>query len=835
VTIDDKRQTDSDPPGTAASGTRASFAGRLALARAVLAWENLWPNFWPVAGIFGLFLALALFDVLPLLPGWLHAGVLGFFLVALLAALWRGARDLRLPSFEAARRRLERDSGLEHRPLVALDDRLATDPRDTAAAKLWEAHRRRLLAQARRLAVRWPRAGLAKVDPIALRAAVFMPLAVAVAVGGQDWRPRLAEALTPRLAKAAAGPPAHLDAWINPPAYTALPPLFLGPESAAGTPILAPVGSSVLAQVQGGRGVPRLHISEAAEDFAPVTSGVYKISRQLETGDRLAITQDGATLAEWALQILPDTPPSIEFTAPPGRTERSALRLEYAAGDDYGLKQVTVEIERLDRPEAETLRLDLALPAGDLREAENTSYHDLTPHPWAGIAVAIRLVATDALDQSGASDAVRTVLPERIFNHPVARALVELRKQLTLAPDKRFPVVRGLSDLNQRPEHFFHDVVVALALRSAERRLLYDRSEEAIGQVQQLMWDTALRIEDGDLTIAERDLRETQEALMRALAEDAPDEEIERLIDQLRDALDRFLEALAEQLGEQLAEGAEPLPLPPDAQLIGSEDLRQLLERARELARSGARDAARDLLSQLQKMLENLRANPFARSPGEEGQSAWEMMRDMETLMQRQQELLDRSYRRVQDSGQPDEQGKQGKDPGKRGTGRSSENQLDAREQEQVRRELGEMMRRLGQALGDIPRPLGRAEQAMRDARDALGRERPLEAIDPQGRALDQLQQGIQAMAESFMERMGQGPPRPGSGSVGMGPGFGRDPLGRQQGGQSGFEALEGVHIPDQMELRRAREILRELRRRRGEPRRPPVELDYIDRLLRQF
>jgi hypothetical protein len=46
---------------------------------------------------------------------------------------------------------------------------------------------------------------------------------------------------------------------------------------------------------------------------------------------------------------------------------------------------------------------------------------------------------------------------------------------------------------------------------------------------------------------------------------------------------------------------------------------------------------------------------------------------------------------------------------------------------------------------------------------------------------------------------------------------------------------LEGVQIPDEMELRRAREILNELRRRRGQRSRPPLELDYIDRLLQQF
>jgi hypothetical protein len=37
------------------------------------------------------------------------------------------------------------------------------------------------------------------------------------------------------------------------------------------------------------------------------------------------------------------------------------------------------------------------------------------------------------------------------------------------------------------------------------------------------------------------------------------------------------------------------------------------------------------------------------------------------------------------------------------------------------------------------------------------------------------------------------------------------------------------------MDLRRAHEIVRELRRRAGERSRPQFERDYIERLLRQF
>src|SRR3546814_14397263 len=52
-------------------------------------------------------------------------------------------------------------------------------------------------------------------------------------------------------------------------------------------------------------------------------------------------------------------------------------------------------------------------PGGTPELNEASSYHDLTPHPWAGLAVEIQLVAKDQPGQEGRSEAIRTVLPER--------------------------------------------------------------------------------------------------------------------------------------------------------------------------------------------------------------------------------------------------------------------------------------------------------------------------------------------------------------------------------------------------------------------------------------
>ena len=56
--------------------TSGRFGMRLRLARFALLWERIWPPCWPVLAALGVFLALGLFDVLPNLPGLLHAAIL---------------------------------------------------------------------------------------------------------------------------------------------------------------------------------------------------------------------------------------------------------------------------------------------------------------------------------------------------------------------------------------------------------------------------------------------------------------------------------------------------------------------------------------------------------------------------------------------------------------------------------------------------------------------------------------------------------------------------------------------------------------------------------------
>ena len=192
------------------------FLMRLRLARGALLWERVWPACWPMLAVLGTFLVVGLFDLLPLLPGVLHAALLLGFGVAFTIALAAISRRLGLPDRFAARRRIEQASGLEHRPLQALADRpgMALDPQ---AALLWQAHRRRMEAATRRLRIGLPAAGLARSDPWGLRAVLAILLLIGTVDAGVDWRDRLVRALSPSLPGRSPALAASFDIWVTPP------------------------------------------------------------------------------------------------------------------------------------------------------------------------------------------------------------------------------------------------------------------------------------------------------------------------------------------------------------------------------------------------------------------------------------------------------------------------------------------------------------------------------------------------------------------------------------------------------------------------------------------
>ena len=791
------------------SATQKLLNRRLAAAKLTMAWERLWPAIWPMVGVVGLFGAFSLAGLWYLLPGWLHLVVLVGFAIALGRAVWHALRTMQWPERASAERRLETGSLLPHRPLRAFYDRQISGVDDPGSQTLWQVHRRRMLEQVKRLRSGWPHPGLARRDPIALRAVVGLLLTIGIVVGSGDAGQRLLSAFDPNFT-GASQPPATLEAWVTPPEYTGRPPIFLTATIVVNerSTLNVPIGSTFLAQLSGSTTVPSVTLDEETIPFAAIDASNFRAEIELNTGTNLTIARGKTEIAAWSLAIIPDETPIVSFANPPKPTLRRALELAYKASDDYGLSSVRAIVSRDGT--AETIEIELPLTGPRLKKASEASFHDLTPHAWAGLKVQLELVAIDAIDQVGRSGKIEITLPEREFTHPIARALIEQRKILARNPEKRDKVVTALRALSLLPEKYENDSVVHLALRTAQSRLKADDKKATTKEVQDLLWDTALRLEDGDLSLAQARLRDAQQALMEALARDAPDDEIQRLMDELKQAMEKYLQALSEQAIRQAERGE--LGLDPNALNIQEFDLEQMLERARELSQMGAKDAARQLLAQLQNMLENLRAG-LMMNPLE--QSTQQALRGLNQLMRKQQQLLDQTFRSEQ-QGKPQ--------PG-------STFQGMGQEQEALRRMLGDIMRQLGETSLPIPQDMGRAERSMRDAREALNQAQPGQAVGPQSEALDLLREGADALFRSLMaggDLLDGDVDMEGTGQ------FDRDPFGRFVGPGGAIDD-ERVKIPEKSDVQRARDILKELYKRSGQRSRSLIERDYIDRLLRRF
>ncbi|MEQ8193186.1 MAG: DUF4175 family protein, partial [Rhodospirillales bacterium] len=455
------------------------------LARGALLWEQIWLAVWPLVAAAGLFIAIVLFDFLPHLPVWFHILILLAFTAAFALFVRNAWQGVRTVSEAAARHRLETDSGFKHRPLTALEDRLVGGSDDEAAQRLWAVHRERMARAVRMLRVALPSPGMARRDPLALRAVVLFLVVIAFAVGHRDAAARFERALLPSFERVS---DAQLDisVWLTPPAYTGQAPVFFKWTPKEAEPkIRVPEGTLLLAQVAGVRSQPQLKVGEKISPFSAIDQKQpekgHRIETTVEAGNRLAVEIAGKERAVWPLEVIADKAPTIDFTEPPQKTSRSQLQVFFLAEDDYGVSEIRLFTARADGKTAAGPAPGgtegLIMPSANIgkKKIKSSSLQDLTAHPWAGQSVKLRLVVKDVHGQQGESKTIDMVLPERLFTHPVAQEIIAQRKKLIAGmDDSRGDVSAELDVIAGRPWRYREDTTVFLALRVAASRLAYD-------------------------------------------------------------------------------------------------------------------------------------------------------------------------------------------------------------------------------------------------------------------------------------------------------------------------------------------------------------------------
>ena len=844
---------------------RSVLSRALSRARWSILWERLWPALASIATAAGLFLAASWLGLWVALPPLGRAiGLFLFFVFAVAAAV--PLFMVRLPSTNEGLRRLDRASDLPHRPATAIADDLVPEASDSFAAALWRAHMERVLRAAKTLRSGIPVPKLSARDPYALRALVLILVVATFFAAGSERTKRVAAAFDWQGVVAPAN--FRIDAWVTPPTYTGRPPQIL-PGLRPGEPVRnlaavsVPAGSTLVVR------------STGKADFSVVVAGGVA---ELQGGDarpqapagteerRYTITDTGSATVRgtgenlvWSFTAVPDRVPVIALAKEPEGQSRGALQLSYKIEDDYGVidAQAVFEKKPAAKPTVKSPRplygapdFTLVLPQSRTKNGVGQTIKDLTEHPWAGVDVMMTLTARDEANNEGRSSPHELRLPERPFVKPLARALIEQRRDLALDGNMKDRVMTALDALSLAPERFTPETNIYLGLRSIYWHLARTKDDDGLREVVARLWSMAVTIEDGNVSEAEQALRAAQDALRQALERGATDEEIKKLMDQLRAALDKFLQALAEEMRKN-PQMARPLD-PNSMRNLRSQDLRSMIDRMERLARSGQKDAARQLLEQLQQMLENLQMARPGGEMGEDGDEMQSALDELSDMIRRQQQLRDRTFRQGQDQRrqQRSQRGQQQQRPQQ-----GDQNQMGELRQDQqaLREQLNKLMEELrkrgfpqpgqpnqpgqqgqpGQS-GEIDQ-LGRAGDAMGDAQGQLGDGDADNAVDSQGRALDALRRGAQGLAQSMQQQMGRGPGPGTPGRTGQPRANNEtDPLGRPLRGRD-YGDDTTVKVPGEIDVQRARRILEELRRRFGEGFRPQLELEYIERLLKDF
>jgi uncharacterized protein (TIGR02302 family) len=856
----------SEPGPTPDAVSRLKLAQALQRARYAIAWERSWPYLARLLTVIGLFLVVSWAGLWLAVPFLARAVGLGLFVLAALGALFPLVR-FRWPSREEGLSRLDRGSGIRHRPATALTDTLATQ--DPVAQALWQAQRERTLASIKRIRAGLPSPRLAIHDPWALRALVaMMMLATYVAAGDEralrteaafDWNGVLSPANI------------RVDAWVTPPVYTGKPPVILSAANKEGAlpaagPLPVPAGSTLIVRSSGGTldvlaGGGVTEVQPTGEAPKGTNERHFTIA-----GDGTVHVRAPSGQPQWRFTAIPDRAPTITLARDPERQAHGSLQMSYKIEDDYGVteaqahfvarpgeaaKGMTENASATPRPLFSPPQFPLVLPNARTRNGVGQTVKDLSEDPYAGADVTLTLTAKDEAGNEGKSEPFKMRLPERLFTKPLARALIEQRRILALDANQNAQVYAALDALMIAPELFTPEAGQYLGLYSVARQLEAAHTDDALREVVASLWALAVTIEDGDITDVDKALRAAQDALKQALERGASDEEIKKLTENLRAALDNFMRQLAEQLRNNPQALARPLD--PNTRVMRQQDLNNMIERMERLSRSGDKEAAKQLLEQLQEMLENLQMA----QPGQSGDGDMEQaLNELGDMIRKQQQLRDKTYKQGQDSRRDRAHGKQNdqgmgdlqqdqeglrdrlrklqQELAKRGMGQGQKGQRGEQGQ-QGQQGQGQQGDQQGED-GDGEDGLGQADSAMGDAGSRLGEGNADAAVDSQGKALEALRKGAQSMAEAMQQGEGEGQ------SDGPGNRAGRqqsggnqtDPLGRPLHGRE-FGDDFTVKIPGEIDVQRARRILEELRRRLGDPQRPQIELDYLERLLKDY
>lgn len=350
-----------------------------------------------------------------------------------------------------------------------------------------------------------------KVSPVFVigALAVFGAVTFGILQAGSALPGRLIQAFTFSLDQ----PPKEvlLTMEVIPPSHTGLPKTTLfsvenGPVSrlVLEKPASFPEGSIVTLKLQMHEtATPFISLGN---DWTRATRGVenlYTAELVLKESARLDIQIGPYVSIIQQFKVIADENPVIAFGDLPTQTARKSIEIIAKFEDDFGVEEIYLELSSTGTQPTLT-RLPLLKGGG--KAGTGTFYINLLADQRAGTKVSGKLIAFDALGQKAESDRLLFILPEKVFQNPLAKEIFEIRRTLLLNPTRQSSQIQRLSKLTENSENFADKKGLYLALRSAYWRLRSAETQKDLEEITRFLWQTSLSLEN-DGSYEEQGLR----------------------------------------------------------------------------------------------------------------------------------------------------------------------------------------------------------------------------------------------------------------------------------------------------------------------------------------
>ena len=623
----------------------------------------------------------------------------------------------KLPDKKGLDHRIEKYSRMPQGQIALIEDKLA-NPKKHDTRDLWSAAQYKSLISFKNLKAPRLKSLLSREDPSALRYIAVLLFISGFMASGPLWKEKIYNGLIPFSPSYAVSQGKATNIWIKPPDYTQIPQMHFSGYGKHEEMLQIPEDSEIRIRMHSAFGeyfAPYLKNGDTTEKLTHLGDGLYGIETAIRPGESLRISQGLLPRASWSYTYIKDLPPTIKSDISPASNdnkdvvviedelpplpfeedteegksapslseetsenkeeeiaevtdeqryeilENDQIRFPLIVQDDYGVKELrmTMDIDEmvLEKPlgeKTEETRLVMSQPD---TEFKITPIYNMTWHTWAGLPVTFTYEAIDHKGQVAKTDKIHLVLPEREFEHPMAKSLIAMRKRVAWDYKNSFAeIAQNLETLLSAHDYMQDDPVIYLAIKIASARLFYNDDKkddiriQAAKDVINLLWYTALALEDGDITLAMRELQDAQRALENVMRDpNASDEEIQELMNNLNEKMANYFREMQREMQKRMENGEDfPTFSAEDyGDIISPDTLSKMMDEIQQALREGDQQKAQELMSQMQRMMEMMDPSNGMQLPSDM-QMIQQGVNELQELIERQESLLEQTEQQAE-------------------------------------------------------------------------------------------------------------------------------------------------------------------------------------------